>query len=178
MPLYRINSSNSGAFTEPSVVSSAWVAPNASIIGQVFLAAHSSVWFHAVLRGDNEPITVGERSNIQESAVLHVDPGYALTIGNDVTVGHQAMLHGCQVGHGSLIGIQAIVLNGAIIGESCLIGAGSLISEGKVIPPRSLVMGTPGKVVRELTDQEVAGLFNSAAAYVQRSEQFRSLQAV
>ncbi len=180
MPIYRLNPSlNESDSKEPHIDVTAWVAPGAIIVGQVSLGAQASVWFNAVLRADNEPIYVGARSNIQESAVLHVDPGLKLTIGTDVTIGHQAMLHGCQVGNGALIGIQAIVLNGAVIGEHSLIGAGSLITEGKVIPPRSLVMGSPGKVVRELTDNEVAGLLNSAQAYVLRSALFRSqLQAV
>jgi carbonic anhydrase/acetyltransferase-like protein (isoleucine patch superfamily) len=178
MTIYRLNNHDHTALS-PQIDPSAWVAPSAHLIGQVFLAAQSSIWFNAVLRADNEPIRIGARSNIQESSVLHVDPGFALTIGDDVTVGHQAMLHGCQVGHGALIGIQAIVLNGAIIGEQCLIGAGSLIPEGKVIPARSLVMGTPGKVMRELTDNEVANLMQSAAAYVLRSATFRTrLQAI
>jgi carbonic anhydrase/acetyltransferase-like protein (isoleucine patch superfamily) len=180
MPIYRLNPSvNDTVSREPRIDPTAWVAPGAIVVGQVHLSEEASVWFNAVLRADNEPIYVGARSNVQEGAVLHVDPGLALTIGTDVTIGHQAMLHGCQVGNGALIGIAAIVLNGAVIGEHSLIGAGSLITEGKVIPPRSLVMGSPGKVVRELTDNEVAGLLSGAKAYVLRSAQFRSqMQAV
>ena len=134
----------------PILADDAWVAPNANVIGNVTLAEGSSVWFGSTLRGDNEPIVVGARSNVQENCVLHTDMGFPLTVGADVTVGHKAMLHGCTIGDGSLIGMGATVLNGAVIGAGCLIGAGALITEGKVIPDGSLVMGAPGKVVREL----------------------------
>jgi len=157
----------------PRIDPTAWVAESADLIGLVELAAESSVWFHCTLRGDNEPIRVGARSNVQDNCVLHTDPGYALVIGEDVTVGHQAMLHGCTIGDGALIGIQAIVLNGARIGRDCLIGAGALVAEGKEIPERSLVLGSPGRVVRELTDAEVANLRAGAGRYVQRARQFR-----
>lgn len=171
MPIYKLD--NPTRPLVPTIDPSVWVAPGAHVIGQVHLSTACSVWFNAVIRAENEAIRIGERCNIQESAVLHVDPGYPLVMGNDVTVGHQAMLHGCTVGHGALIGIQAVVLNGAQIGDACLIGAGSLIPEGKVIPARSLVMGSPGKVIRELTDNEVAALLKSAAAYVLRAALFR-----
>jgi carbonic anhydrase/acetyltransferase-like protein (isoleucine patch superfamily) len=173
MALYAIDQQ------QPECAPSAWIAPSAHVIGQVFLAENSSVWFGAVIRGDNEPIRIGARSNVQENSVLHVDPGCPLTIGDDVTVGHQVMLHGCSIGNGSLIGIQAVILNRAQIGQHCLIGAGSLIPEGKVIPDRSLVMGVPGKVVRELSDDEVERLKLGALNYVNRAAQFsRELKVV
>ena len=143
-----------------------WVAPGAIVIGKVILRKDASVWFGAVLRGDNEPITIGEGSNVQDGAVLHTDPGEPLTLGRDVTIGHKAMLHGCTVGDGSLIGIGAVVLNSAQIGKGCLIGAGALIPERKVIPDGSLVVGSPGKVIRELTEEQQAGLKGNAAFYV------------
>lgn len=166
MPIYSLDPHR------PTLHPSAWVAPNATLIGQVELAELTNIWFNAVIRADNDRIEIGPRSNVQEHCVLHTDPGYVLSIGPDVTVGHQAMLHGCTIGEGSLIGIQAIVLNGARIGRSCLIGAGSLIAEGKDIPDRSLVMGTPGKVVRTLSDDEVTRLRMSAANYVERARRY------
>ncbi len=151
-----------------------WVAPSANVIGEVILESNASVWFGAVLRGDLEPIRVGENSNIQDNCVLHTDPGFPMTIGRDCTVGHLAMLHGCTIGDGSLIGIGATVLNGAKIGKSCLIGAHSLIPEGKDIPDRSLVMGMPGKVVRQLSEEEAAGLVEPAQRYVLNWQRYRS----
>ncbi len=136
------------------------------------LGERCSVWPGAALRGDNEPIRIGEASNIQEGAVLHADPGFPLTIGAQVSVGHQAMLHGCTVGDGSLIGIQAIVLNGAVIGRNCLVGAGALVTERKSFPDRSLIVGAPAKLVRELTDEEVQGLADNAANYAEKSQLF------
>jgi carbonic anhydrase/acetyltransferase-like protein (isoleucine patch superfamily) len=149
-----------------------WIAPGAVVVGRVELKADSSVWFGAVLRGDNDPITVGEGSNIQDHSILHTDEGVPLTIGAGVTVGHRAMLHGCVVGDNSLIGIGAVILNGAVIGRDCLIGAGSLITERKTIPDRSLVMGSPGKVVRELNDTEVQMLQLSALHYVENWKRY------
>ena len=157
----------------PAVDEQAWVAPGATIVGDVQLAADTSVWFGVVIRADNEPIRIGSGSNIQENAVLHVDPGMPLTIGEDVTVGHQAMLHGCTVGDGSLIGIQAVVLNGAKIGRHCLVGAGALVTEGKSFPDGSLIIGTPAKVARPLTEAEIAGLKTSATGYAARSKLYR-----
>jgi carbonic anhydrase/acetyltransferase-like protein (isoleucine patch superfamily) len=151
-----------------------WVAPNASVIGKVVIEPEASIWFGAVLRGDNEPIRVGAGSNIQDGAVLHTDPGFPLTIGRDCTIGHMAMLHGCTIGRSSLIGIGAIVLNGAVIGEECLIGAHALIPEGKTIPPRSLVIGAPGRVVRELGEADVARLREAAPIYQRRWKQYAS----
>lgn len=166
MAIYRIGG------IAPTIAATAWVAPSAAVIGRVVLAESSSVWFGAVLRGDNEPIVLGAASNVQENAVLHTDLGFPMTIGSGVTVGHQAMLHGCTVGDGSLVGIQAIVLNGARIGRECLIGAGALVPEGREIPDRSLVLGSPGKVVRLLTDDEVARIRRSAELYVEKAAQF------
>lgn len=157
----------------PVLAPSAWVAPDAHVMGRIELADGASIWFGAVLRGDNEPIVIGAGSNVQENAVLHTDMGFPLVVGEGVTIGHQAMLHGCTVGDGSLIGIQAVVLNGAKIGRECLIGAGALVAEGKVIPDRSVVLGTPGKVVRELTDADVEGLRAGARSYVARAALFR-----
>jgi carbonic anhydrase/acetyltransferase-like protein (isoleucine patch superfamily) len=144
-----------------------WIAPGAVVVGRVELKVNSSVWFGAVLRGDNDPIVVGEGTNIQDHSVLHTDEGVPLTIGGGVTVGHRAMLHGCTVGDNSLIGIGAVVLNRAVVGRDCLIGAGALITEGKVIPDGSLVVGSPGRVVRSLSDQEIGFLRLSALHYVE-----------
>jgi carbonic anhydrase/acetyltransferase-like protein (isoleucine patch superfamily) len=155
-----------------------WVAGNAQVIGSVLLKNNASVWFNAVLRGDNDLITVGENSNVQDGSVLHTDPGCPLTIGANVTIGHKVMLHGCTIGDNSLIGINAVVLNRAQIGRNCIIGANALITEGKVIPDNSMVMGSPGKVVRQLTEQEIAGLRLSAAGYVANAKRFAAgLQA-
>ncbi|GIZ11176.1 gamma carbonic anhydrase family protein [Pseudomonas sp. NCCP-436] len=149
-----------------------WIAPSAELIGKVRLEAGSSVWFGAVLRGDNELIHVGENSNVQDGSVLHTDMGYPLTLGRGVTVGHKVMLHGCTVDDHSLIGINAVILNGAKIGKYCIIGANSLIPEGKVIPDGSLVMGSPGKVVRELTEEQKKMLEASAAHYVHNAQRY------
>ncbi|HET9700357.1 MAG TPA: gamma carbonic anhydrase family protein [Burkholderiales bacterium] len=147
-----------------------FIADSATLIGSVVLEEETSVWFNAVIRGDNDLITIGARSNIQDGAVLHTDPGIPLSIGRDVTVGHMAMLHGCTVGDGSLIGIKAVILNRAVIGRDCLIGAGSLIPEGRVIPDGSLVMGAPGKIIRTLSATEVERLRRSAGSYVEKIE--------
>jgi carbonic anhydrase/acetyltransferase-like protein (isoleucine patch superfamily) len=152
-----------------------FIAHNATLIGSVVLEHEVSVWFNAVIRGDNEPIVVGERSNVQEGVVLHTDPGIPLVVGRECTIGHMVMLHGCTVGDGSLVGIKAVVLNRARIGRNCLIGANALITEGKEIPDRSLVIGSPGKVVRQLTDEEVKFLHWSADNYVERMYRYRRL---
>ena len=157
----------------PQLDPTVWIAPTATVIGDVRLAAGASVWWNAIVRGDNDPIVIGENTNIQDGSVLHTDEGVPLTLGRDVTVGHMVMLHGCTVGDGSLIGIGSIVLNRAVIGRHCLIGANSLIPEGKVIPERSLVMGSPGKVVRELSDEEVARLLHGATHYVHNARRYR-----
>lgn len=150
---------------QPRMADSSWVAPNATLIGDVRLAENSSIWFGAVLRGDNEPIHIGAGSNIQENCVLHVDPGCPLHVSENVTVGHQAMLHGCTIGDGSLIGIQAVVLNRARIGRNCLVGAGALVTEGKQFEDGWLILGSPAKAVRPLTPEEIAGLIQSAERY-------------
>ncbi|SDE75794.1 Carbonic anhydrase or acetyltransferase, isoleucine patch superfamily [Celeribacter baekdonensis] len=150
-----------------------WVAPDANVIGKVILGEGANIWFGATLRGDNEAIEVGAGSNIQENCVLHTDMGYPLVIGAGCTIGHKAMLHGCVIGENSLIGMGATVLNGARIGKNCLIGAGALITEGKEIPDGSLVMGAPGKVVRMLTEAQIAGLRASALHYQQNARRFR-----
>ncbi|WP_137819512.1 gamma carbonic anhydrase family protein [Pseudomonas sp. 2FG] len=149
-----------------------WVAPNATLVGKVRLEPGASVWFNAVLRGDNELIHIGENSNVQDGAVMHTDMGYPLSIGKGVTIGHNAMLHGCSVGDYSLIGINAVVLNGAKIGKYCIIGANALIGEGKEIPDGSLVMGSPGKVVRELTEAQKKMLEASATHYVHNAQRY------
>ena len=161
------------ADTRPDVSSDAWVAPDANVIGKVTLAAEASVWFGSTLRGDNEMITVGRGSNVQENCVFHTDMGYPLTVGEDCTIGHKVMLHGCTIGDNSLIGMGATVLNGAKIGKNCLIGAGALITENKVIPDGSLVMGVPGKVVRELDDAAIQALTASAKHYAENATRFR-----
>ncbi len=144
-----------------------WVAPNATVLGNVVIEEDASVWFGAVIRGDNEEIRIGARSNIQDGSVLHTDPGFPMMIGEDVTVGHMVMLHGCTIGARSLIGIGSILLNGVVIGEGSLVGANTLIPEGKVIPPRSMVLGSPGRIVRELSEDEVARFSGAAGRYVQ-----------
>ncbi len=158
----------------PEIAEDAWVAPDANVIGKVVLETGANVWFGSTLRGDNEEIRVGRGSNIQENCVLHTDMGFPLTIGADCTIGHKAMLHGCTIGEGSLIGMGATVLNGAKIGKGCLIGANALITEGKEIPDGSLVMGAPGKVVRELDDGARARLLASAAHYRSNATRFRA----
>ena len=159
---------------QPVLGHEAWVAPNATIIGDVRLGDQASVWWNAVVRGDNDTITIGAGSNIQDGSVLHADDGVPLTIGANVTVGHLVMLHGCTVGEQSLIGIKSVILNKAQIGRHCIIGANSLIPEGKVIPERSLVMGSPGKVVRQLSDDEVARLLLAAQGYVENARRYRA----
>ncbi|NRF68410.1 gamma carbonic anhydrase family protein [Aquincola sp. S2] len=159
----------------PRIAPSAWVADSAQVIGDVALAEDASIWYGAVLRGDNDLITVGARSNVQENSVLHTDSGIRLTIGADVTVGHQVMLHGCTIGDGSLIGIQSVILNGARIGRNCLVGAGAVITEGKEFPDGVLIFGAPAKVVRELTPEQIQHLRFSAAHYVEQQRRHRSV---
>lgn len=150
-----------------------WIAPSAHVIGNVTLSKGVSVWFGSVLRGDNEPIFIGAGTNLQEQTVIHVDPGFPCTIGQNCTIGHKAMIHGCTIGDGTLIGMGATVLNGARIGKGCLIGAGALVTEGKDIPDGSLVMGMPGKVVRMLTEDQRAANLESAATYRKRMRQYK-----
>lgn len=149
-----------------------WIAPSADVVGNVEIRDEASLWFGTVLRGDNERITVGYGSNIQDNAVLHTDPGFPLTIGANCTIGHRAMLHGCTIGDGTLIGMSATILNGAKIGRNCLIGAAALITEGKEIPDNSLVIGAPAKVARELTPDEIARLTRSAEHYARNARRF------
>jgi carbonic anhydrase/acetyltransferase-like protein (isoleucine patch superfamily) len=150
-----------------------FIAENATVIGSVIIHNQASVWFNSVVRGDSDIITIGERTNIQDASVLHADPGSPLTLGKNVSVGHQAMLHGCTIGDGSLVGIGAIIMNHAVIGSRCLIGAGTLIPEGKTYPDGVLVLGSPGKVVRELKPEEKDGLLEIADGYVRRSKLYR-----
>ena len=157
----------------PRIADTAWVADSAQVIGRVELHEGASVWFGAVLRGDNEWITIGRGSNVQDGTVMHTDMGYPLTIGAHVTIGHQAMLHGCTIGDGSLIGIQAVVLNNAKIGRNCLVGAGALVTEGKEFPDGSLIMGAPAKVVGQLTPERFERLRQGALSYAQKADRFR-----
>ncbi len=158
----------------PNVHSTAWVADSAQVIGNVVVGQDASIWFGVVARGDTSSISIGNGSNIQDASVLHADVGKPLTIGAHVTVGHKVMLHGCTVGDGSLIGIGAVVLNGAKIGKGCIVGAGSLVTEGKEFPDGTLIVGSPAKVVRELTDQQQASLLVSALHYVENAKRFRA----
>ena len=157
----------------PRIADTAWVADSAQVIGRVELQEGASVWFGAVLRGDNEWITIGRGSNVQDGTVMHTDMGYPLTIGAHVTIGHQAMLHGCTIGDGSLIGIQAVVLNNAKIGRNCLVGAGALVTEGKEFPDGSLIMGAPAKVVGQLTPERFERIRQGALSYAQKADRFR-----
>lgn len=156
----------------PEIHETAWVAETATVIGQARLGPQTSVWFGTTIRADNSVISIGARSNVQENSVLHVDPGFELNIGENVTIGHQAMLHGCTVGDNSLVGIQSVVMNGAVIGKNCLVGAGALVTEGKKFPDGSLIVGSPAKVVRPLTEEEIARLQGSANSYVEKAELF------
>ena len=157
----------------PQIDETAWVAPTATVIGDVRLAANASIWWNAVLRGDNDPIAIGENSNIQDGSVLHTDEGVPMNIGANVTVGHMVILHGCTVGDNSLIGIGSIILNRAVIGKNSIVGANTLIPEGKVFPDGVLIVGSPGKVVRELSPEEIAKLAKSAAHYVDNAQRYR-----
>lgn len=167
MTVYRISRKTS------LIADSAWVAPQAALVGDVTLGESASVWFNAVVRADNEPIHIGAASNVQDGAVLHTDPGFPLNIAERVSIGHQAMLHGCTIGEGSLIGIQAIILNGAVIGKQCLVAAGAVVTEGKAFPDRSLIIGVPAKVARTLTDEEVQRLDDNAAEYARKALAYR-----
>ena len=158
----------------PQIDPTAWVADTAQVMGAVTLAADTSVWFGAVLRGDTETILIGEGSNVQDLAVIHADIGLPVVVGKHVTVGHQVMLHGCTIGDESLIGIGAVVLNGARIGRHCVVGAGSVVTEGKEFPDGSLIMGTPAKVVRQLTPEQIEGLRMSAKHYIQNALRFKN----
>jgi carbonic anhydrase/acetyltransferase-like protein (isoleucine patch superfamily) len=173
MPLYAIDESS------PSIDPSAWVAPSADLIGDVRLGPRASVWFGAVIRADNTPILLGAETNFQDGAVGHSDPGAPLTLGNRVTVGHQAILHGCTIHDEALIGMGARILNGAVIGAQCIVGAGALVTEGKVFEPRSLIVGSPARAVRSLTDAQISMLSLSAAHYADKAERYgRDLRIV
>jgi carbonic anhydrase/acetyltransferase-like protein (isoleucine patch superfamily) len=167
MPVYALGN------LSPQIDPDCWIAPNATVIGQVHLAKNVSIWWNCTLRGDTDKLSVGENSNIQDGSVLHTDPGLHLAVGRDVTVGHRVILHGCTIGDGSLIGMGATLLNRSVIGKNCLIGANTLIPEGKVIPDRSLVVGAPGRIVRQLTDEEVAGLIEGSRRYVENWQRYR-----
>ena len=167
MALYQLGDES------PRIADSAWVADSAQVIGNVELGEDASVWFGAVLRGDGEPIRIGPGVNIQDGTVVHADPGFPVTLARNVSVGHQVMLHGCTVGENSLIGIQAVVLNGAKIGRNCLVGAGALVTEGKEFPDGSLIIGSPAKVARMLTPEQIAGLQRVAEHYVENAARFR-----
>lgn len=157
----------------PSIASDAWVAPNATVIGDVELGSKSSIWFGAVIRAENDRVVVGEGSNIQDGSVIHIDPGYPLMLERHVTVGHKVMLHGCTVREQSLIGIGSILLNGCVIGKNSLVGANTLIPEGKEYPDGVLILGSPGKVVRELTEEQQQGLMKAAEHYISNAEHYR-----
>lgn len=162
MPLYALD----GIAPDLPPAGRFWVAPTAVLVGRVRLGEEASIWWNAVLRGDNEPIEIGARSNVQDGAVLHTDPGFPLFVGDDCTIGHQAILHGCTVGPNSLVGMGATILNGARIGANCLVGANALVTEGKEFPDGSLIVGAPARVVRSLDAAAIAGLTRSAAGYV------------
>ena len=168
MPIYALGADR------PQIHNTAYIAPGAQVVGRVALAADTTVWLNAVLRGDNDLLQIGAGSNIQDGAVLHADPGFPITVGERVTIGHQAMVHGCTIEDESLIGIQAIILNGAQIGTHCIIGAGALITAGTVIPAGSMVLGSPGKIVRSLRPDEIEMIQSIAKGYVARGERFRS----
>lgn len=158
---------------EPVVPASAWIAPGAAVIGQVILGEQVSIWFNAVLRGDNDVIRIGSGSNVQDAAVLHADPGFALQIGERVTVGHKVMLHGCTIGDHSLVGMNAVVLNGAVVGRHCLIGANALLTEGMQVPDGSLVLGSPGKIIRSLDAGARASVSAAAQNYIDKIVRYR-----
>lgn len=158
----------------PRIHPSAWVADNATVIGRVALGEGASVWYGVTIRGDNDWITIGRNTNIQDNSMLHADPGFPLTLGDNVTIGHQVMLHGCTVGDGTLIGIQSVLLNGAKIGRNSIVGAGALVTEGKEFPDGVLIVGSPAKVVRELTPEQIERLQKTAAGYVANAERHRT----
>ena len=152
-----------------------WIAPNATVIGDIHLAKDASIWFNAVLRGDNEPIYVGEGSNVQDGSIIHTDPGFSCSIGKNVTVGHLAMLHGCSIGDGSLIGIGSVILNGAKIGKNCIIGSKALVTEGMDIPDGSMVLGIPGKIKKTLSEEEQSLVPLGAEHYIENYKKFKKL---
>ena len=168
MPIYQLGED------KPTIPDSAYIAAEATIIGKVTLGENVSIWPGAVLRGDNDSITIGDGSNVQDNAVLHTDRGLPLQVGDNVTIGHQATLHGCTIGDGTLIGIQAVIMNSAVIGKDCLVGAGALVTEGKTFGDRKLIVGAPAKVVRELSDEDIAKMHRAAPGYVKRQEMYKA----
>jgi carbonic anhydrase/acetyltransferase-like protein (isoleucine patch superfamily) len=168
MPIYELD----GVPVETPGEGRYWIAPNATVVGRVIIEEDVSIWFGSVIRADNDVIRIGARTNIQDNCVFHVDPGFPTNIGPDCMVGHTAMVHGCTIGRGCLIGIGSIILNGAKIGDECLIGANTFIAEGKEIPPRSMVLGAPGKIIRQLTDEDVARFGAGAGRYVKNWKRF------
>ena len=167
MPIYTLGTH------APRIDPQSWIAPNATVIGQVHLAKNASIWWNATVRGDTDCIRIGENTNIQDGSVLHTDHGIQLVIGRDVTVGHLVTLHGCSIGDGSLIGIGAVILNGAKIGKNCLVGAGALVTEGKEFPDGSMIVGAPAKAIRQLTPEQIEGLRHSARHYVDNARRFK-----
>jgi carbonic anhydrase/acetyltransferase-like protein (isoleucine patch superfamily) len=157
----------------PEIDPTAYITESAKIIGRVKIEANASIWFDVTIRGDNELISIGENSNVQEGCILHTDPGYPLDVGKNVTIGHQAMLHGCIVGEGSLIGIQAVILNGARVGRNCLVGAGALVTEGKQFPDNTLIVGSPARVVRTLNEDDIARIRRNTENYVERAQSYK-----
>lgn len=168
MALYQLGDES------PDIADSAWVADSAQVIGAVTLEDNASVWFGAVLRGDNARITIGRNANVQDGTVIHCDTGYPVTLGENVTVGHQVVLHGCTIGEGSLVGIQSVILNGAKIGKHCLVGAGALVTEGKEFPDGSMILGSPAKVVKMLTPEQIERLKLSALHYVENAKRYKA----
>lgn len=173
MPIYELDGESPDLAGQSMPSEDCWVAPSATLIGKVTLHKDANIWFGTVIRGDNERITVGAGSNVQELTMMHTDMGYPLTVGSNCTIGHSAIIHGCTIGDNTLIGMGATVMNGAKVGKNCLIGAGALVAEGKEIPDGSLVLGAPGKVVRALDEQAIQMLQGAAAHYVQNSQRFR-----
>jgi len=168
MPIYQLGED------KPTIPDSVYIAAEATIIGKVTLGENVSIWPGAVLRGDNDSITIGDGSNVQDNAVLHTDRGLPLQVGDNVTIGHQATLHGCTIGDGTLIGIQAVIMNSAVIGKDCLVGAGALVPESKVFPDRKLIVGAPAKVVRDLSDEDIAKMHRAAPGYVKRQQMYKA----
>ena len=174
MPLYELDGVSPDLAGQSVPNTNCWIAPCATLIGKVTLKKDANIWFGAVLRGDNEEIVIGEGTNVQELTLMHTDMGYPLTIGDNCTIGHKAIIHGCTIGNNTLVGMGATVMNGAVVGDNCLIGAGTLIAEGKVIPDGSLVVGAPGKVLRPLNEQMIATVTEAARHYAQKGRRFHT----
>ncbi len=172
MPIYQLDNQI------PDIDRGAYVAPGATLIGSVVMECEASVWFGVVIRADNDQIKIGAGSNVQDNSVLHSDPGFPISIGQRVTVGHSVMLHGCAIGDNSLIGIGSTVMNGAVIGENCIVGAGALITEGKTFPDGSLIIGTPAKTIRPLSEEQIAGLAHASQSYIDKIAKYQSLREI